>query len=198
MGQKIHKFVPRAPRYVLRPTDRNTMRFSLEHTIGEGGIEQTILINLSESGAAFLVSAGADPRVGERIKVEVPIPGGDQFAWWGKVVRTSEYEPNRWSFGHDRFAGENKILIALKFDELPESGAKAIRSGLKNSYMQAMRDQQFRTWQYHKNTLLQHVIKFFVFTLLTALVLGFIYWFSLPDAKYDAKRGTPWGERFKF
>src|ERR1035437_2342386 len=198
MGQKIHKFVPRAPRYVLRPTDRNTMRFSLEHTLGEGGIEQTILINLSESGAAFLVSAGADPRVGERIKVEVPIPGGEQFAWWGKVVRTSVYEPNRWSFKNDRFAGEDKILIALKFDELPESGAKAIRLGLKNSYMQAMRDQQFLTWQYYKNNFLQQFIKYLIYTVLTALVIGFIYRFSRPDANYDAKRGTPWGERFKF
>jgi hypothetical protein len=45
MSENLRKFVPRAPRYVLRPQDRKVMRFSLEDSLGQGGVEHTILIN---------------------------------------------------------------------------------------------------------------------------------------------------------
>jgi hypothetical protein len=82
MNAILRKFVPRAPRYILRPNDRKNMRFSLEDTVGPAGIEETILMNLSQTGVAFLTNGAARIEVGERIKVEIPIPSGEQIAWW--------------------------------------------------------------------------------------------------------------------
>lgn len=198
MSEKLRKFVARAPRYLLRPQDHNVMRFSLEHTGGAGGIEQTILIDLSETGVAFLISPEIEPKLGERLKIEIPVPAGEQIAWWGRVVRIQEYEPRDWFRRNDPFVAANKILVAVKFEALPEVHTRAIRRGLEKSFMQAMRDQQYRTSMYYKTLLSQYTLQAIIYFLLTAFAVGFIYWFTIPDAKYDAKRGTLWGERFKF
>lgn len=201
MSERLRKFINRAPRYVLRPQDRNVMRFSLENTTGEGGIEQTLLLNLSETGVAFLVDSGFEPRVGDKIKVEVPIPSGDQIAWWAKVVRVSEYQGGRrWfsSSDNDTFDVSNKVIVAMTFEGLPEAHSRAIRQGLKDSFAQALKDQKFRDWFYNRQDQLQMAGKLLAYALLTALALGLIYWISLPSGNYDAKRGSPWGERFKF
>ena len=196
-SSSVRPFIPRAPRYVLRPQDRHVMRFSLENTSGPGGIEQTILINLSETGIAFLVNPGKEPRLGERIKVEIPVPSGDQIAWWARVVRTSEFEPRGWlTFGRDRFQDDHKILVALAFEPLPEGHSRAIRKGLNASFMQAMRDQQYITWLYYKAHVVEKGPRIGLYLALTLLTVLFIWWFSQPDGKYDAKRGTQWGERY--
>jgi len=174
------------------------MRYSLQHTIGHGGIEQTLLLNLSETGLAFLVESGFEPRIGEKIKVEIPIPGGEQIAWWATVVRIQKYSGPGWFSRSDQFDFESKVLVALHFEDLPEAHSRAIRQGLKNSFTQIMRDQKFRDWTYTRDQLLRNALRFTFFLLITALAIGFIYWFSQPDGTYDAKRGAPWGERFKF
>lgn len=199
MSEHLRRFIHRSPRYLLRPQDRKIMRFSLEHSQGEGGIEQTLLLNLSETGVAFIVDAGVEPRVGEKVKVEIPIPGGDQIAWWGKVVRTSEYGGPGWFSNNKEFDTNGKVLVALRFeDDMPGAHTKAIRSGLEASFIQTLRDQQFRDWKYAKQGLLRKVGTLLFYFLIVAIALGFIYWFSLPGGNYDAKRGSPWGERFKF
>lgn len=198
MGEKVRKYVPRAPRYVLRPHDRSEMRFSLQNTFGQPRVEKTILLNLSESGVAFLVERREEFKLGDHVMVEVPIPSGEQIAWYAKVVRIQEFEPRNWRFRKDPFEETQMMLIGLKFDTLPEPHSRAIRQGIEKSFMQAMRDQQYRNWLYYKAFFLQNIVKVTFYALLAAAAFGFIYWFSLPDAKYDAKRGTLWGERFKF
>jgi hypothetical protein len=196
MGE-ARKFIQRAPRYVLRPQDRKDMRFSLEHSVGEGGIEHTFLVNLSETGAAFVINHGMAPKVGDRIKVEVPIPQGDRIAWWGQVVRTSVYRPRGW-FNNDRFHTNEHTLVALHFDSLPEPHTRSIRRGLNRSFMQAMRDQKYVTADYYTSFLREHFWMLMLYAALTIAVFGAMYYLSLPSANYDAKRGAPWGERFKF
>lgn len=198
MGELLRKFIPRAPRYILRPQDRKDMRFSLQSTVGKGGIEQTIMLNLSESGVAFMVAPGTDMHMGEYVKVEIPIPNGEQIAWWGRVVRIQEYEPSYWSFRKDEFREKPRIIIGLKFEDMPDPHGHAIRKGLEQSFLKAARDQRFSKAIYYKAFFSQYTMRVALCILLTALTIGFIYYFSLPDAKYDAKRGTPWGERFKF
>jgi hypothetical protein len=202
MVGRLHKFIARSPRYVLRPQDRNSMRFSLENTHGFGGIESTFLINLSETGVAFLVEPGQQPLMGDRIKVELPVPGteNEQIAWWATVRRIENYEPTSWYIGNraNPFLENPKILVALHFEQLPEGHARLIRRGLKQSFLQAMREQRYHNWAYYRTLWLGTGLRFVLYALLTAAAFGFIYWFSLPDAKYDAKRGTPWGDRYKF
>lgn len=174
------------------------MRFALEHTVGQGGIESTVLLNLSETGVAFLVAPGHVPKLGDRIKVEIPVPSGDQIAWWGRVVRAQEYEPRSWFFGKDPFLDDPRILIGVRFEQLPGQHTKTIRKGIENSFIRAMRDQQYRTWLYYRALFMQNMFKIVMMVLLTAGCIGLIWWLTLPSGNYDSQHGAPWGERFKF
>ena len=191
----VRQFKNRSFRYVLRTADNADMRFSLQSTQGAAGIEKTRLIDLSETGMSFLLGPTADVVVNERIKVEIPVPAGEQIAWWARVVRIEQYQPRGSSF--DEFGEEPPIKVAVRFETLPEAHARAIRQGLERSFMRAMRDQQYRNWLYYRTIALQNLWKAAVIVALTAFVIGFIYYFSLPSANYDAEKGSPWGERFK-
>ena len=197
MPNQAKQFVQRAPRYILRPQDRADMRFSLEHTSGKGGIENTLLINLSESGVAFIMNRVHAPRIGDRIKVEVPIPQGERIAWWGNVVRTTLFEPSGW-FKNDGFEGDPRVIVAIRFDELPEPHSRALRRGLNRSFMQTMRDQEFRTLRYYRGFFIEHFWKIVLYSFLSLMLVVTIYLLSQPSGNYDAKRGSQWGERFKF
>ena len=197
MGESAKKFVPRAARYILRPQDRNIMRFGLEDSHGGTNIRQTLLVNLSETGVAFITDSVRNLHIGERIMVEVPVPQGEQIAWWGTVIRMSQYEPNRWLMKSDSFFDEPKIMVAIRFDRLPEGHSRAIRKGIEKSFLKAVRDQRYRTWLYYRTMAITYGLQFMAYVVLTILALGFIYYFSQPSSNYDEKRGTQWGDRFK-
>lgn len=174
------------------------MRFSLENTHGSHGAEQTILLNLSETGLAFVTDSRAKFDLGENIKVEIPIPGGEQLAWWAKVVRVQEYEPRRWFSKRDEFFESSRTLVGLRFEQLPAGHSRAIRKGIEKSFLQAVRDQRHRTWMYYRVIFTQYFLQFFIYAILTVTAIGLIYLWSQPDENYDPKRGSPWGQRFKF
>ena len=50
----------------------------------------------------------------ERIKVEIPIPSGDQIAWWGSVMRLEEYQGRSWGFQKDPFETP-KLVVGVRF-----------------------------------------------------------------------------------
>ena len=195
---RLHKFVSRSYRYTLRTRDRQHMRFSLAGNHGQGGIEDTVLLNLSETGAGFLVARGTSLNLDEKIKVEIPIPGGETIAWWGRVVRLEEYHGGGWSFGPDDFAESPKTVVGLRFDPLPEGHSRAIRKGIEASFMQAMRDQQYRNWVYYRTVVKMNWMRTVLILGLLAFTIWFLWYFSQPSANYDAVKGSPWGERFKF
>jgi len=197
MAERIRKYVPRAPRYTLRPQDRNIMRFGLQEG-AVSNVEQTILLNLSESGVAFVTHSSKRFELGDQIMVEIPIPGGDQIAWWARVVRVQEYEPSRWWGQQDSFFDEPKTMVAATFDKLPEGHSRTLRKGIEQSFMQAMRDQRYRTWLYYKMFFIQHAFQIIAYIILTAITFGLLYMWTRPSANYDAERGAPWGQRFKF
>jgi hypothetical protein len=198
MGEIVRKFITRPARYVLRPEDRSIMRFSLLQQHGEAAVHETVMLNLSETGVAFLMDPGRHPKVGENIKVEIPIPGGEQIAWFGRVVRVQEYTVSRWAVRKDPFHNKPKVIVGLRFERLPEAHSRALRRGLEQSFIRIMRDQQYRNWLYYRALFFQYVPRLLFYVLLTAAAVGFIYYFTLPDANYDAKRGAQWGDRFKF
>jgi hypothetical protein len=198
MTDSARRFVPRAPRYILRTEDRKVMRFSLKDTSGPSGIEETVLVNLSETGVAFLAPPTKAFDIGELIKVEVPIPKGDQIAWWARVVRIEEYGGRLWYFSRDPFRDDPKLLIALRFEKLPEPHTRAIRKGIEESFLQAMRDQRYRTWMYYRVLLLKHMYQILFYIAISAAAFALLYWLAQPDENYDSKRGAPWGQRFKW
>lgn len=197
MAERVRRFIPRAPRYVLRTQDRQVMRFCLSTEHVPSAIEQTILLNLSETGAAFLVDPSVEMKIGDHIKVEVPIPSGDQIAWWGHVVRIEEYESG-WFNSRMSVQTDDKLLVAIRFEQLPEPHSRAIRKGVELSLLKAMRDQQYRTFLYYRAMFIQRFVPIMVYAILTILAIGFIYYFSLPTENYDKDRGSPWGKRFNF
>lgn len=194
MGERLRRFVPRAPRYTLRPQDRNVMRYALANS--RGGIEHTTLLNLSETGMAFLMDRSSQIAIGDEIKVEVPVPDNDQIAWIGKVVRIEVYDTSSW-FSRNRQEPE-MIKVGLRFEALPAGHQKTLRQGIEVSFIRAMREQRQRTLLYYRLLVTQHLWQVVMYVILTVMALGFIYYFTLPDHKYDKDRGTLWGERFKF
>lgn len=197
MGNSIRRFIPRAARYTLRSSDRHQMRFCFVNEARGNRLEETILLNLSETGAGFLVDPGHEPSIGEQIKVEIPIPNGDQIAWFGRVVRVEEYEVSRWTLKKTPQAVKRKILVGIRFENLPAGHSRNLQKGIELSFLRAAKEQQYKTMLYYKTLLFHHAPKAFLYLLLTIATLGFIYYFSLPDEHYDSKRGAPWGERFK-
>lgn len=198
MGEKIRRFVPRAPRYILRPQDRSLMRFGLASLRGPAHIEQTTLLNLSETGCAFVTDDTSDIKIGDTIKVEVPIPSGDQIAWFARVVRIEEFQERHWWSRSLEYEKTNQLLIGLKFEALPEPHTRAIRKGIEKSFLKALHDQQVRKVLYYKTLVIQNIIPFTFYILLTCAAFGLIYYLTRPSENYDEKRGAPWGERFKF
>ncbi len=174
------------------------MRFGLSSLRGPAHIEHTILVNLSETGAAFVTDDTADISIGDSIKVEIPIPNGDQIAWFARVVRIAEHEERSWFYTRGADVRKNQIIIALRFDALPAPHTKAIRKGIEASFLKALHDQQVRRMLYYKAWVVQRFIPLVFYFLLTCAAIGFIYYLTLPSENYDEKRGAPWGERFKF
>ena len=200
MSDSARSYVARAPRYVLRPDDNQMIRYALPHE--KHNPYQTKYINISQTGLAFIVSQRAlrngFPLVGDNIKVEVPVPGGDQFAWWAKIIRIEEYE-NPWKrFESDSFWDEDLVMVAVRFDNLPVGHAETLRVGLvkrfdeiKLEQAKNRRREMAEWWALNYKSLLLYI----AMTLLTFAVL---YWLSIPDANYDAHIGSPWGQRFRF
>ena len=197
MGEGIRKFVPRAPRYVLRTHDRNIMRFGLAGLKGPAHIETTALVNLSETGAAFLAPAHCDLKIGDVIKVEIPIPNEEQIAWFAKVVRIAAAQGGA-GYSNQFRDHDETVIIALKFEELPEPHSKAIRRGIEASFLKALREQQAARMLYYRAFLIQNMIPLMFYLALSLAAFAFIYYFSLPSENYDGSRGAPWGQRFKF
>jgi len=196
-AENIRKFQPRAFRYVLRPQDKHVMRFSLQESQGPQGIEQTPLINLSETGVAFLVNPDTDIKLGDAIKVEIPVPESEQIAWWGRVVRVQEYEPQSWIFARDPFRDEPKVIVGVRFEDMPDGHTRAIRKGIEQSFMRAMREQQYRNWLYYRTLALQNIGKAVLAVALTIAFIGVMWLVTRPFGNYDPEKGSPWGERFK-
>lgn len=200
MSDSVRAFIPRAPRYVLRPDDNQMIRYALPNEKNNPYI--TKFIDISQSGLAFVISQRAlrdgFPHVGESLKIEVPVPGGEQFAWWAKVTRIQEYE-NPWKrFDSDGFWNETVVLVAVVFENLPDGHAAALKTGLSKKFEEiAIEKAKYRRkeiiewWGLNWRSIL-------LYTLMTLMTFALLFWLSEPTANYDAHRGSPWGERYKF
>lgn len=195
MNAAIRKFISRAPRYVLKPTDNQVMRYASDKA--PQGVFKTKLVNLSESGAAFVVDRSMAPQIGELIKVELPIPGLDQIAWFAQVVRMEAYSSNSWWSDPDPFVDDEKMLIAVHFHDLPSAHRKAIKSGLEQQFLNELKERRRRQQLLLRHWVAENALKFFGYLLLSVISFGLLYYLSRPSDNYDSKRGSPWGQRYK-
>lgn len=195
MSTALRRFINRAPRYILKPTDNQVMRFATDR--GPQGVFKTKLVNLSETGAAFVVDRSMAPQIGDTLKVELPIPGLDQIAWFGEVVRMEVYSSNSWWSDPDPFVDDEKMLIAVHFQELPHGHRAAIKKGLQDQFLLELQERRLRQQLYVKQWILENLFKFTGYLLLSIASFGLLYYLSRPSENYDSQRGAPWGQRFK-
>ncbi len=191
----VRRFVSRAPRYILKPTDNHVMRYASD--LGPQGVFKTKLVNLSETGAAFVVDRSMAPQIGEVIKLEIPIPGLDQIAWFAEVVRMESYSSNSWWSDPDPFSDEEKMIVAVHFHELPKGHQTAIRKGLQEQFLRELQERRIRQQLYIHNWIKDNTFKFVGYFILSLASFGLLYYLSRPSDNYDASRDAPWGERYK-
>lgn len=196
MAQPLRKFVARAPRYLLRPDDNRMMRFAADNE--QHRTYSTQFYNVSESGLAFIVDRKSAPRVGDLIKLEFSIPGGDQIAWFAKVVRIEEHQVAPWwSERRDREEVRD-VLIGVTFQALPEGHRRAIRQHLQTRFQEVVRENKRRRLRHLALFIAEHGWQLVVYAIAALLTFSMLYLLSRPGPNYDPQKGAPWGQRFKF
>jgi len=197
MSEVAHKFVHRAPRYVLRGSDNKILRYSVEgehHT----PIHTTTFVNVSLTGIAFITHKQSAPKEGDVIKLEFPVPGGDQIAWWGIVVRIEQYRPRRgWHLKSD-FEIEDDVYVAVKFESLPEGHRHIITHGLQLKAKEIAAQRRAHARKDIFVFLKRHAWQLSIWIVCTILTFIVLFLLSQPTPNYSAERGAPWGRRFNF
>jgi hypothetical protein len=195
MGSAIRKFVSRAPRYTLRPTDNRVMRFAHE---GESQSFATRIVDISVTGVAFVVARENAPFIQETIKLEVPLGEAAQFAWWGRVVRMEEYSDEKWYLNKTDFEPEPQVLVAVRFESLPAAHIEKIHKTLRFKFAEV--DAERRTEARRNIAALWTHYTWEVLFYLGVIAAGiYILWAaSRPSESYDQEKGSPWGRRMWF
>ncbi len=160
-------------------------------------VSETKLLNVSESGIAILVNAHEAPYPGERLKIEMPVPGGDQIAWFAVVVRSELYWSPWSDFIRNRRVEEDMVLLALRWEQLPEGHVKAIRQGLRNRFLEELKENRARQWLYIRHFWNDNAFKIAMYFFCTMFAVLILYLLARPSANYDPRKGTPWGQRFQ-
>lgn len=195
MANPLRRFVARAPRYILRPNDNQMLRFAPNHVHNRSF--STRFVNVSESGLAFVIDRASAPRIGEFLKVEFPVPGGEQIAWFAKVVRLEEVDKHPW-WNRQALAEDPGVLVGLQFHQLPRGHREAIRVHLQEKFHEIIKTRRSAKWRVVNEFLREYGWKIFMYAISTLLTFGILYLISRPTPSYDPEHGSPWGQRFKF
>jgi hypothetical protein len=196
MSQALRRFIHRAPRYVLRTGDNQMLRFAPQR--GLNRTYSTQFVNVSESGIAFIVDPRSAPRLREVIKLEFTVPGGEQIAWFGRVVRLEEFHNSRWWSSKSDGSDDREILVAIHFHDLPQGHLNAIRMHLQGKFRQVAHDWKMARMRRAKSFLKEHAWQLVIYFAATVVTAGILFLLSRPSPNYDAQKGAPWGQRFKF
>jgi hypothetical protein len=154
----------------------------------------TKIVDISTTGVSFVVPREQAPFIFDKIKVEIPLDGGEQIAWWGKTVRVEEYSRLKWYLKKDDFY-EDQVLVAIRFEDLPEGHVARIRKTLDKKFTEIEAEKRAEA---RKNWALMWVNHTWEMVFYVAVVLlGFYVLWALaqPSENYDAEKGSPWGQR---
>jgi len=158
----------------------------------------TRFVNVSESGMAFVVDRQSSPRIGEIIKVEFPIPGGESVAWFARVVRLEDYGLTKvWGDDQDFPEELGEVLVGISFYNLPDGHRQAIRGHLHDKFQEVVRERRLALLKRLSEFFKDNGFKLIIYAVTTLLTASILYYLSRPGPNYDANRGSPWGQRFK-
>lgn len=195
MTNKASKFISRAPRYVLTSDDNHFFRFANKNDTNSSF--ETVFVNLSETGLAFLTHKAAAPKIGAQIKMEIPLGKDEKIAWWGTVMRIEPIDTDKWWLNNNSFTIDNSILIGIRFESLPEQHKTKIHSYIKEKFKKINKERKLKAKSALLSLISKKAMKLSLYLLFTIIALILLYWLSKPTANYDGKIGSPWGERFK-
>lgn len=195
MNQVLRKFIPRAPRYVLRPSDAQVLSFSKERE--RGTKHETRIINVSATGIAFLVSREEAPRIGDHIKIEFPVPGGNNVAWWARVARIESYSDERWWDKNDSFDSPKQVVVGVQYIDLPDGHKRDIQKGLEIRYKE-LKQQYFKErLSEAKEFAVGNFWNFILFGLCIVAGVMAIMLFTHYEPIFDRKNGSAYFKLFE-
>lgn len=195
MSQVLQKFIPRAPRYVLRPGDSEVLRFAPNGSNNQ--THQTKIINLSQTGIAFLVETPQSPKIGDLIKIEFAIPASEQVAWWAKVVRIEAASQSRWWDQRDETNSPSHVVVAVTYVEMPDGHRREIQKGLNQRYKQ-LRKQYYTEWLVDFSFFIKRNFwNFVLFGLCSVAAILAIVLFTHYEPLFDRKNGSVYFEMFE-
>ena len=137
------------------------------------------------------------PSLGEILKVEFTIPGGEKIAWVAKVVRLSEDKGPDW-WKHNGGDDLQWVFVGVHFLGLPEGHQEAIREGLHKRISEVKKQIRVQRNKDYLNFVGFHKLKFILFCMCTIFTVAFFYLITKPSPSYDADKGSPWGMRYMF
>lgn len=195
MNQVLRKFIPRAPRYVLRPSDSQVLSFSKANE--RGAKHETRIINLSSTGIAFLVDRSEAPRIGDHIKIEFPIPSGTQVAWWARVVRMESYSDQRWWEDKDSFDSPKQVVVGVHYIDLPDGHRRDIQKGLENRYKELKSQYMKERLRDVKDFAFGNFWNFVLFGLCIVACVMALSLFTHYEPLFDRKNGSAYFKLFE-
>jgi hypothetical protein len=136
--RKLEELYPRAPRYKIEVGDHEIVRFA--HSPRGSKTMHTRILDLSESGMAFLVPYLTAPQQDEQIKVEFKAPHTESIACFAKVVRVEIHKTY-----HKTREPQTFKLVAVEFLNLHpkqrELLSQGIQKQMRQKYAEYRRDQ---------------------------------------------------------
>jgi len=126
-NRNVEELYPRAPRYIIEVGDNEIVRFA--HMPRGSKTMHTRIINLSESGLAFLVPYLTAPQEGEKIKVEFTAPNTESIACFAKVIRVQVHRTY-----HSGREPQTFKMVAVEFEELHPKQRQLLSLGLQQQF----------------------------------------------------------------
>lgn len=193
MGEVLKRFTPRAPRYVLRPEDAQLLFFAHKDQ-PSGSKYPTKILNVSETGIAFLVYKSTAPQIGDLIKIEFPVPGAEQIAWWARVVRMEEHASSPWWSETDEGSSSTEIIVGVNFEHLPHGHRKEIQQGLYKRYQAVIQEHRRQRREALRDFVKSQFWNFVLFALCTTAIVMCLYWLSTLEPLFDIVKGSKYRE----
>lgn len=129
------------PRYKLRNENIKAGRFSIQSWIRNRRVLNTVIYDISKTGASFIVPFYQAPKVGDAIAFEFTIPGSGQIACMGRVMSVAD--AGHLNEYHARIEKFPHVKVGIKFEKLPEKYVQLLDGNLKNLVSKNV-DQQLR------------------------------------------------------
>ncbi len=192
---EARKFVVRAPRYTLQPGDNRYIRFERQDEYGN--THTTIFVDISTTGLAFVIDREQAPHLSDLIKVEIPLNDGQSVAWWARVVRVEEFALKKWYMKNENFVGNNPVLVAVQFQNLPVGHTVIIRKALDEKFKEVFRVHRRQKLSRQLAFLREYGVRIALYVCLVAAAFWFLWYFAQPSPTYNPKDGGAlWGYRY--